>query len=314
MRDVIELCRKVADSTASIIVSGESGTGKELIARAIHFGGPRAAGPFVAINCGALPEPLMESELFGHLKGAFTGATDDKPGLFRAAEGGTLFLDEVGELPLALQVKLLRVLQERSVRPVGGEEEHPIDVRLISASNRDLAGLVERGVLRTDLYYRLNVIQVRLPPLRERREDLPLLASSLLGRLAVETGIAHKALAPAALRALLEHDWPGNVRELANVLERAATLADGDRIEPGDLPAELVGAGRRVGRRTAIDLPEGGIDLEAALASVERSLIEQALSRTGGNRTAAAELLGVSFRSLRYRLPKLGLDAEDDAK
>jgi two-component system response regulator PilR (NtrC family) len=313
MRDVIGLCRKVTDSTASIIVSGESGTGKELIARAIHCGGPRAAGPFVAVNCGALPEPLMESELFGHVKGAFTGAAEDKPGLFRAADGGTLFLDEVGELPLPLQVKLLRVLQERTVRPVGGEDEHPIDVRLISASNRELADLVERGAFRTDLFYRLNVIQVRLPPLRERREDLPLLTDSLLARLAREAGTAAKTLSPAALRVLADHDWPGNVRELANVLERAATLADGERIEPGDLPGELSGSGRRTGRRTGIDLPEGGVDLEAALAAVERGLIEQALSRTNGNRTAAAELLGVSFRSLRYRLPKLGIDPGDGA-
>ncbi len=308
MRDVIELCRKVADSTASIIVSGESGTGKELIARAIHFGGPRAARPFVAVNCGALPEPLMESELFGHVKGAFTGATEDKPGLFLAADGGTLFLDEVGELPLSLQVKLLRVLQEKTVRPVGGEDERATDVRLVSASNQNLADMVERGAFRTDLYYRLQVIQVKLPPLRERREDIPLLADSLLSRLATETGTRAKALSPAALRILVEHDWPGNVRELSNVLERAATLADGERIEPGDLPGELAGTGRRTGRRTGIDLPEGGIDLEAALASVEKNLIEQALSRTAGNRTAAAELLGVSFRSLRYRLPKLGID------
>jgi two-component system response regulator PilR (NtrC family) len=314
MRRVIELCRKVAESSAAVLLSGESGTGKELIARAIHHGGPRAGGPFVAVNCGALPEPLMESELFGHVKGAFTGAAEDKAGLFFAADGGTLFLDEVGELPLTLQVKLLRVLQEKTVRPVGGEEEHPVDARVISASNRDLAELVERGAMRPDLYYRLNVIPVRLPPLRERREDIPLLVEALLARLTAELGTRAWAVSPAALRALVEHDWPGNVRELCNALERAATLADGERIEPGDLPADLGGARRRVGRQSVIDLPEAGIDLDAALAVVERGLIEQALSRTDGNRTAAAELLGITFRSLRYRLPKLGIDPGDDEK
>jgi len=314
MRRVIDLCRKVADSGASVLVTGESGTGKELIARAIHHGGPRAAGPFVAVNCGALPEPLMESELFGHVKGAFTGATDDKPGLFRAAEGGTLFLDEVGELPLTLQVKLLRALNDRSVRPVGGEEEHQVDVRLVSASNRDLAEAVDQGAFRSDLYYRLNVIQVALPPLRERREDIPLLALALLARLAAETGSRARPISQAALRILVDHHWPGNVRELANVLERAVTLADGERIEARDLPAEIAVAGRRVGERSAIDLPGDGIDLEAALAGVERNLVEQALERTGGNRTAAAELLGITFRSLRYRLPKLGIEPGDEEK
>ncbi|MFO8070465.1 MAG: sigma-54 dependent transcriptional regulator [Polyangia bacterium] len=311
MREVIDICKKVAPSAASVLITGESGTGKELVARAIHSGGPRSQGPFMAINCGALPEPLMESEMFGHVRGAFTGATEDKQGLLQAAHGGTVFLDEVGELPPAVQVKLLRVLQERTVRPVGGSREIEIDVRVLSASNLDIDRLVEQGGFRKDLFYRLNVIRLRLPPLRERREDILLLVEALRKRLAAESGHPPPEISPAATRALVEHDWPGNVRELANVLERASTLCEGDRVEVGDLSPEVTGSSRASGSGVEA-LPEGGVDLDATLAGVERSLIEQALERTGKVRKSAADLLGVSFRSLRYRLNKHGIEVDDE--
>jgi two-component system, NtrC family, response regulator PilR len=311
MREVIDICRKVAPGGASVLITGESGTGKELVARAIHSGGPRSRGPFLAVNCGALPEPLMESEMFGHVRGAFTGATEDKRGLLQAADGGTVFLDEVGELAPALQVKLLRVLQERTVRPVGGSREIAIDVRVLSASNLDIDRLVEQGGFRKDLFYRLNVIRLRLPPLRERREDIALLIETLAQRLAAESGRPPPEISPAAARALVEHDWPGNVRELANVLERASTLCEGNRVEVDDLPPEVTGSSRP-SKAGSEALPEDGIDLDATLAGVERSLIEQALERTGGVRKSAADLLGLSFRSLRYRLDKHDIKADDD--
>ena len=311
MREVIALCQRVADTAATVLLSGESGTGKEVVARAIHFCGPRAARGFVAVNCGALPEPLMESELFGHVRGAFTGATDDKVGLFEAADGGTILLDEVGELPAALQVKLLRVLQDRTIRPVGASGERPVDVRVISATNQDLAALVEAGRFRTDLYYRLNVIQIHLPKLAARKEDIPELVASLLPGLEPIVGRRITGLSNAAMRALLEHDFPGNVRELKNILERAATLATGPQIEVDDLPLAAMHAGKGAAPRTQA-LPQEGVDLDAALEELERGWIEQALERSGGVQTQAAKLLGVTFRSLRYRMGKLGLAPQDE--
>jgi two-component system response regulator PilR (NtrC family) len=311
MREVIALCQRVAATSATVLLTGESGTGKEVVARAIHFGGERAARRFVAVNCGALPEPLMESELFGHVRGAFTGATEDKIGLFEAADGGTILLDEVGELPATLQVKLLRVLQDRTIRPVGASGERPVDVRVISATNRDLAALVETGRFRTDLFYRLNVIQIALPRLADRKEDIPELIDAILPGLEPIVGRRIAGVANAAMRALLEHDYPGNVRELKNILERAATLATGPEIQVADLP--LVARQRDRGEPAATrQLPAEGIDLDAAIAALERTYIEQALERAGGVQTQAAKLLGVTFRSLRYRMGKLGLAPQDE--
>jgi two-component system response regulator PilR (NtrC family) len=253
----------------------------------------------------------MESELFGHVRGAFTGANEDKIGLFEAAEGGTILLDEVGELPAALQVKLLRVLEQRTIRPVGASGERPVDVRLISATNQDLAALVEAGRFRTDLYYRLNVIQIHVPRLAERKEDLPELVRAILPGLEPIVGRRIAGVSNAAMRALLEHDFPGNVRELKNILERAATLATGPQIEVDDLPLAVMQKGRGAAPWQQA-LPQDGIDLDAALEASERRYIELALARTGGVQTQAAKLLGVTFRSLRYRMGKLGLAPQDE--
>ena len=293
-----------------MLIIGESGTGKELVARALHEISPRAERPFVAVNCGAIPEELMESELFGHVKGAFTGATADKHGLFEAADGGTLFLDEIGELPSAMQVKLLRALQERSVKPVGGVSEREVDVRVVAATNRDLEAEVDRGTFRQDLYYRLNVIQIRLPPLRERREDIPLLVEHFLRKFAAEHARPVTEIEAAAMSALTAYDFPGNVRELENIIERAVTLSSEGRITADTLP-DLRGGGGR-GGRAAQDLPIEGVNLEREVESFERTLILRALERTQGNRTEAAKLLGISFRSMRYRLSKLGIAGGDD--
>lgn len=312
MAEVVALCRKVADSMAGVLLTGESGTGKEVMARALHFSSRRAEAPFLPINCGALPEQLMESELFGHIKGAFTGATQDKEGIFAAAKGGTIFLDEIGELPLALQVKLLRVLQEKTIRPVGASHEIPVDIRVTAATNRDLWAQTEAGDFRKDLYYRLNIIHIALPPLRDRKEDIPLLVEHLLDRLAAEYGSRAKRISQEAMRVLMAYDFPGNVRELSNVLERAFALSSDELIKPEDLPTSLVLTPSVPAPLSAV-LPEDGIDLDAALADFEKSIIEQALARTSGVRTKAAEILGLSFRSFRYRLAKLGIDADDNS-
>ncbi len=314
---------KLARSQAPVYISGESGTGKELVARLIHEKGPRAAAPFVPVNCGAIPAELMESEFFGHRKGAFTGAVADKQGLFQAAHGGTLFLDEIAELPLHMQVKLLRAIQERAVRPVGEQRERPVDVRILSATHKDLAALVREGSFRQDLYYRINVIELRVPPLRERREDIPMLATHILQRIARQWGVRPASLSPEALAALNDYAFPGNVRELENILERALTLADGDHIEPADLqlpeapatpaptsaPAPSAAASTPAatsGPGTTAD--EEDLTLGDQLGDRERELILKALQRTRYNKTAAARLLGISFRALRYRLKKLGID------
>ena len=309
MRSVVRLVDKAATTRATVLITGESGTGKERVARALHQRGDRASGPFCVVNCGALPEALMESELFGHEKGAFTGASSAAIGMFRQAHGGTLLLDEVGELPLSLQVKMLRVLQERSVRPVGSTTEIPVDVRLLAATNCDVEEAVERGTFRKDLYYRLNVIRIELPPLRDRDGDIRKLAEQMIARFAAELGKEVRGLTPEAVRALDRHTFPGNIRELENMMERAVALAVSGRIGLEDLPDHISGA------RTSLEpfssaLPEDGCDLDGVLEAVERRLIEQALSRTDGVRMAAAKLLGISFRSLRYRLSKLGFSPD----
>jgi len=297
-----ETIAKLARSQAPVCILGESGSGKERVAREIHRLGPRAERAFVPVNCGAIPTELMESEFFGHVKGAFTGASGDHPGLFQSAQGGTLFLDEVAELPLHMQVKLLRAIQERAVKPVGGSREIPVDVRILSATHRDLAALVREGQFRQDLYYRLNVIELRVPPLRERLEDLPLLSRRILARIAQDWGTQAPTLAEDALAALRRYAFPGNVRELENILERAATLCEGDALHADDLhlPSAMDTGGGVQG--------DDGLPLDDLLEDQERHAILEALAKTSGNRTAAARLLGISFRQLRYRLKKLDID------
>jgi two-component system response regulator PilR (NtrC family) len=315
MQRVFELARRVAPAKTSVLITGESGTGKELVARALHHLSPRADHAFVAVNCGAMPDALIESELFGHVKGAFTGAHADKQGLFAAADGGTLLLDEIGELSTQMQVKLLRVLQERTVKRVGGVGEEEVDVRVVAATNRDLDAEVERGAFRRDLFYRLNVIELQLPPLRARREDIPLLVEHFVRKHAAALGRTIAAVEPDALAALVDYDFPGNVRELENIIERAVTLEPGERITRASLP-ELTPTKKRA-RAAAGDsgggdgFPDDGVDLERLVADYERDLITRALERTKGVRKSAAKLLGISFRSLRYRLAKLGLASDD---
>jgi two-component system, NtrC family, response regulator PilR len=310
MHKVFDLIGKIHSTRTSVLITGESGTGKELVARALHTEGNRADEPFVAVNCGAIPDELMESELFGHVKGAFTGAVADKKGLFHEAHGGTLFLDEIGELSLGLQVKLLRALQERKVKPVGATEEADVDVRMIAATNRELEEEVARGGFRQDLYYRLNVIEVRIPPLRQRKDDLPLLIDHFLRRFAAEQDKRVAGLTPAAMRLLEEYDYPGNVRELENIIERAVTLSSDHRIDADALP-QLKPTRAAAPAAAGIDIPPEGFDLDRVMSDYEREIVLRALDQTGGVRKKAAQLLGITFRSLRYRLAKLGVDEPD---
>ncbi len=300
------LIEKLARGQAPVYIHGESGTGKELAARLIHGLGPRADKPFIPVNCGAIPEQLMESEFFGHKKGSFTGAVQDKEGLFKAADGGTLFLDEVGDLPIPMQVKLLRAIQEKSVRPVGSQNEVRVDVRILSATHRDLLGLVREGRFRQDLYYRLNVIELVIPSLRARPEDIPVLAEHLSAKLTAGMVSPPPTLSADALAALSRYDFPGNVRELENILERALTMCDGTEITAPDLQLpESDGAGIPDGVATEIN---GSESLEEYLARVEETAIRDALERSNQNKTAAAKLLGITFRALRYKLEKLGIE------
>ncbi len=307
MRAVLELVGRIASTRTTVLITGESGTGKERIARTIHERSDRANGPFLVVNCGALPEALMESELFGHEKGAFTGATSRHDGMFRAADGGTLLLDEIGELSTGLQVKLLRVLQEKRVRAVGASQEKAVDVRVLAATNRNVENDVASGRFRQDLYYRLNVIRVELPPLRSRREDISILTERFLRRFAREMGKEVAVLAPDAVRALESYAFPGNVRELENVIERAVALAGSRVVGLGDLPRELSGTAALT-TPTLLTLPPEGCRLDDVLGELERRLLVDALERSGGLRRGAAELLGITLRSLRYRLAKHGLD------
>ena len=307
MQALRRMIAKVARSQAPVHICGESGTGKELVARMIHEASPRRSGAFVPVNCGAVPAELMESEFFGHRKGSFTGAVADKDGLFQSAEGGTLFLDEVADLPLHMQVKLLRVLQEKSIRPIGQAKEMPVDVRILSATHRNLAQLVREGQFREDLFYRINVIDLRVPPLRERGDDVLALARHILTRLAHEMDLAVPSLTEAAAAKLAGHAFPGNVRELENVLERALTLASGTQIDAGDIQlsaAPVAGASAPAAQSAQPD----DAPLGSALEDMEREAIRKALEQTRYNKTAAAKLLGMSFRSLRYRIKKLGLE------
>lgn len=303
--------RKVARSQAPIFISGESGTGKELVARAIHQQGGRAEGPFIPVNCGAIPSELMESEFFGHRKGSFTGANADKAGLFQAASGGTLFLDEVADLPLDMQVKLLRALQEKAIRPIGGDQEIAVDVRVLSATHKDLTQEIQKERFRNDLFYRINVIQIDLPPLRERPEDIALLTEHFLHKFAQDCDIATPTLSTAAEKALANYHFPGNVRELENVLERAFTLCEGDRIELDDLQLANTSPEQKTSASTSAHKADSIDSLDDYLEDIEREAILDALEKTRWNRTAAAKMLGVSFRSFRYRLKKLGLDDSD---
>lgn len=312
MRRILDFVRRVASSRTTVLVTGESGSGKERIARAIHELGERRSKPFLVVNCGAIPEALIEAELFGHEKGAFTGAFASRPGLFREGNGGTVLLDEIAELPLALQVKLLRVLQERKVRSVGASSEVPVDVRVLAATNRNVEDDVRSGRFRQDLYYRLNVIRIEVPPLRERREDIRPLADHFLLRCAAEQNKEIRGLSPDALRALEGYSFPGNVRELENLVERAVALATGPILGLGDFPREVSGAASQP-LPALVGLPDEGCNLDDVLGEVERRLLLQALERSGGVRTQAAKLLGVSLRSLRYRFQKHSLaDGGDD--
>jgi two-component system response regulator PilR (NtrC family) len=311
------LIGKLARTQAPVHISGESGSGKELAARLIHENGARREKPFVAVNCGAIPDTLVESELFGYRKGAFTGATEDRDGFFQAAHGGTLFLDEIAELPLHTQVLLLRAIQERRVRKVGSTQEEPVDVRIICATHQNLAGMVEAGRFRRDLYYRLNVVELLMPPLRECREDIPLVASHILARLAAQNGVAPPRLAPAALEELMAYDFPGNVRELENILERALALSQAEELGPQDLALHRI-APEDEEEEPGAQPPESqpaprpaDAPLPAYLDQLEREAILQALGKTGFNRTAAARLLGITFRQLRYRMQRLGIKEEN---
>ncbi|WP_310461747.1 sigma-54 dependent transcriptional regulator [Sphaerotilus sp.] len=324
MQQVRVLIDKVARSMAPVLVHGESGTGKELVARAIHQVSQRAGGPCIAVNCGAIPEQLLEAEFFGYRKGAFTGANEDREGFFQAASGGTLFLDEIGDLPLAMQSKLLRVVQERAVRPVGAMAELPLDVRIVSATHKDLACEVAAGRFRQDLYYRLNVIQIRVPPLRERLDDLPLLCEAVLARVAGESALVEvPRLTGAALQSLAQHPFPGNVRELENLLHRAVALSSGGLIDVGDLglheasaaplaaePARVVPAEPVMGVVDAVALPA---DLVAYLDDVEREVLVRALEHHRYNRTAAGAAMGLTLRQMRYRMARLGIQVAGDA-
>jgi two-component system, NtrC family, response regulator PilR len=313
MADVFSLISRIAPSKANVLVIGESGTGKELVARAIHDGSPRASKPFITVNCSAIPESLLESEMFGHVKGSFTGAVANKAGLVEAAHTGTLFLDEVGDISLPIQAKLLRFLQEREFRRVGETDDKKVDVRVIAATNKKLEKEMAEGNFREDLYYRLNVIKIVLPPLREREEDIPLLLDHYLKKFCKEQGKAIKKISSLAMRVLCNYHYPGNVRELENILERCVTLEQSDQLTAENLPPKLVeSVGNAPTPLLDTELPPDGIDLNGTLERVERDLIDRALDITGGNRSRAARLLGISFRSLRYRLVKLGIESEEN--
>ena len=305
MREVMRVVEKVAPTTTTVLIEGESGTGKEVVARALHELSPRAERPFVPVNCGSIPEALIESELFGHAKGAFTDARTAKRGLFEEADGGTLLLDEVGELPLPLQPALLRVLQESEIRRVGDSRVTKVDVRILAATNRDLAQLVQAGRFREDLYYRLNVVGLKLPPLRERAEEIPALSARFLERHAARSGVAPRRLSQKALELLVRYRWPGNVRELENALERALVLSEEDEIEPEALPAPVLAGAEPLPVPSALD--PGDLSVKRAQRVLEADLIRRALQQTAGNRTRAAELLELSPRALLYKIREYGL-------
>ncbi|MDP6931992.1 MAG: sigma 54-interacting transcriptional regulator [Myxococcota bacterium] len=301
MRQVFSILERIAPTDLTVLITGETGTGKELASRAVHNRSNRKKGPFVVFDCGAAPENLVESELFGHNRGAFTGAVSARPGVFELASGGTIFLDEIGELPLELQPKLLRVLEQREVRRIGGSRTNSVDVRIVAATNRNLREEVEAGRFREDLYYRLNVVRVKVPPVRERREDIPLLAGVLLRRAAERLGRDVDGIEPDALATLTKHGWPGNVRQLENALERAVLLSTSGRIREEDLPQEV-----RLGRDVGVE--EGDLSIKRGTAILERDLIVRALAQTGGNRSQAAKLLEISYKALCYKIRDYGVE------
>ncbi len=311
MREVFELIEKVSPTKTNVLLSGESGTGKELVAKAVHYNSPRKNKPFIVLNCGAIPENLLESELFGHMRGAFTGAIANKRGLFEAADGGTIFLDEIGELPLPMQVKLLRVIQDREFTRVGGTDSIRVDVRIISATNKDIEEAVRKGEFREDLFYRLNVIQLKLPNLRERKEDIPLLAQHFLKVFSGELGKNIRQISPGGMKLLMKYDYPGNVRELQNMIERAVALEGSNVLTAQNLSSYVDEQHDLTRSEINLEIPKEGIDLEKAVENLEKTLILKALEKTRGVKKRAAELLHINFRSMRYRLEKYQIDNPD---
>lgn len=314
MHHIYDMVKRVSSTPTNILVTGESGTGKEMVAKAIHYNGPLKDKPFITVNCGAIPEALMESEMFGHKKGSFTGAVADKAGLFEVADGGSLFLDEVGELPLTIQVKLLRAIQERMIRRVGGTEDTHVNVRLIAATNRNLEDMVDQGSFRQDLFYRLNVIQIKTPPLRERKDDIALLAEHFLKKYNERLGKAVNSISTDAMETLKKYDYPGNVRELENIIERTVALEAGATILPESLPpfVKTTSGARQMVSSEGIEITDEGIDLEKVLGQIEKELIIKAIHAANGVKKRAAGLLDISFRSMRYRVEKYNLGSISD--
>jgi two-component system response regulator PilR (NtrC family) len=313
MHRIFDLVKRVSQAPSNILITGESGTGKEVVAKAIHYNGPLKDKPFVTINCGAIPEQLMESEMFGHKKGAFTSAVNDKPGLFEVADGGTLFLDEVGELPLTIQVKLLRAIQERVIRRVGANEDIKVDVRIIAATNRDLEMMVKDATFRQDLYYRLNVINIKTPSLRERKDDIPLLANHFLKKYNDRLGKNVQGISLEAMEILKKYDYPGNVRELENIIERTVALEGGATILPESLPPFVsTTTGRKMASSNEIEVTADGVDLDKILGQIEKELLIKAIHTAGGVKKRAAKLLNITFRSMRYRVEKYNLGTMDE--
>jgi two-component system response regulator PilR (NtrC family) len=313
MHSVFDLVRRVSQAPTNILVTGESGTGKEVVAKAIHYNGPLKDKPFVTINCGAIPENLMESEMFGHKKGSFTGAIVDKVGLFEVADGGTLFLDEVGELPMSIQVKLLRAIQERIIRRVGATDDMKIEVRIIAATNRNLEDMVAKGTFRQDLFYRLNVINIKTPSLRERADDIPLLAAHFLKKYNEKLNKSISSISTEAMDILKGYNYPGNVRELENMIERTVALEAGSTILPESLPPIVnTSSGRKMASSQEIEMGDNGLDLDKVMGQIEKELLIKAIHAAGGVKKKAAKLLQISFRSMRYRIEKYNLGVVGD--
>jgi two-component system response regulator PilR (NtrC family) len=313
MHQIYDLIKRVSQAPTNILVTGESGTGKEVVAKAIHYNGPLKDRPFVTINCGAIPENLMESEMFGHKKGSFTGAVSDKSGLFEVADGGTLFLDEVGELPITIQVKLLRAIQERVIRRVGATEDMKVEVRIIAATNRHLEEMVQKGTFRQDLFYRLNVINIKTPPLRDRKEDIPILAQHFLKKYNDKLSKSINGISDEAMEALKKYDYPGNVRELENMIERTVALEGGSTILPESLPPLVsTPSGRKMASSHEIEVTDDGVDLDKVMGQIEKELLIKAIHTAGGVKKRAAKLLSITFRSMRYRVEKYNLGTVDD--
>jgi two-component system, NtrC family, response regulator PilR len=313
MHQIYDLIKRVSQAPTNILVTGESGTGKEVVAKAIHYNGPLKDRPFVTINCGAIPENLMESEMFGHKKGSFTGAVTDKSGLFEVADGGSLFLDEVGELPITIQVKLLRAIQERIIRRVGATDDMKVDVRIIAATNRNLEDMVAKGTFRQDLFYRLNVINIKTPPLRDRKEDIPILAQFFLKKYNDKLSKNIGGISVEAMEILKKYDYPGNVRELENMIERTVALEGGQTILPESLPPMVnTTNGRKMASSHEIEVTNDGVDLDKVMGQIEKELLIKAIHTAGGVKKKAAKLLSITFRSMRYRVEKYNLGTTDD--